>query len=387
LRQELIKLHVTDADESHGAPFTFKIIQEKIEPTSHALSLPLALFDIDTNTGCLHLIQKPNANLTYIVHVRCFDTGLTLYSDTYITVRITDELSNEPKMNHTQLDIMTIGGGGHSRFDDESKIYIKSNATIGQLMAYDTDDNDELRYDLDDDEDHHTQRLFLINKRTGLVHSLHELTRHERFQLRAKVTDRKSLVAHANLNINVESLSENCLAQSLFIKFSFKTTQKEEESSVITKLISQGYLRRFKETIVRLINYQKLKVKTNNLYVRQMLNYTRLNVAVFSLRVVRSNGEDDTANIAASFDEDPQAANSVEDEYQHLEAAASNEYGLFSASTNKSFIVELLFSVKTEREDSCLNGMFISKLLNKRKSLIVKKVKMPQSGAGFNVII
>jgi hypothetical protein len=105
---------------------------------------PDPVFSINHN-GSLILMRGVQSDETYIVHARAYDQGEPpLFSDSYLTVRVADELSSEPKMNSKTIEIVTLG----SIFDATHLVKIEAGQVIGQLTATDADPRDTLFYQL-----------------------------------------------------------------------------------------------------------------------------------------------------------------------------------------------------------------------------------------------
>ena len=143
----------------------------------------------------------------------------------------------------------------------------------------------------------------------------------------------------------MESVSRDCAAHSVFIKFVFVASNGAVNLSV-QRFGSLGYLRRFKDTVVRLINYQKQP---------QQLKVPKNGLLVFSIRVKPLNEDED-------------------------EDDAFEDYNQESGNRTR-FTVEMLFTVRAVESTSlsCMDGEFVSKLLHKRKSILVKKVSNSSS--------
>ena len=115
LGQELTKFGVSDLDSANrgGSPFTFIIMEQHrslSDSPAELVQLIEPVFAINPN-GSLILIKKPFRNQTYLARVRCYDSGNPpLHADTHLTIKVTDESSNEPVLNDTQIEILTIGG-------------------------------------------------------------------------------------------------------------------------------------------------------------------------------------------------------------------------------------------------------------------------------------
>ena len=373
LGQEITQLLVSDADEVNGgAPFTFAVIDQfrnlvevnfdnennQSQPKPPLLDqLVEPIFGVSPN-GSLVLIKKPISNQTYHVRVRCYDSGVpSLHADTFLTVKVTDDSSNEPKMNHTQIEIVTIGD--MASFDADTFSRVLPGQYIGQLTAQDLD-NDSLVFDFDKEAQTTEETwAFRVNSLDGRLQTRHELAQTQQFELKATASDSK-FVSVANLNVNVENIDKNCVVNSLFIKLNFRPSSNNSDEISNEKLVSHGYLKRFKDTIIRLINYQKLKTKSSSM-LKQHLNYTKLNVLFLSLKVSRVVKDENTFVPSEILD----------DSYEHDEDSHNTEF--YQEPVDGS-IVELIFSVRSDH-DTCLDAVFLSKLLNKRKSLIVKKVK------------
>ena len=181
LGKEMVVLHCVDPDALHGHPFNYSIVHQS--PQSEAFSLAGLAGNI------LVLTKRPAANTTYMVHVRCYDTG-SLFSDSFVTVRVTDEASHEPTLAHIHIDVITLESGD---------VFVKRNETVlGRLSGTDADRSDQLFYDIEHTEE--SSSLYLgVDKNTGEIRSVHhDLLERQSLQARATVSDRR-FVTQANV--------------------------------------------------------------------------------------------------------------------------------------------------------------------------------------------
>jgi hypothetical protein len=309
--QSITKLQINDLDSVNegGAPFTFNIMNQfKLSNQSDLVPVSSPLFNINPN-GSLILIDKPISNQTYIIQLRCYDSGLVepLYSDSFITVKITDELNSEPQMNDSIVNIVTVGS---SEFDSDSIAKIFENQPIFELKAFDVDTNDQLFYELFD---LNATRHFQVDSMSGVLRAQHELMKSHSYKLKASVTDKK-FATESNLHIHVQNVKDSCLTNSMFIRFDIGAEHSTIEFSHI-----DAFLERFKEVTVRLLQNRNQRQK--------------LNMHILGFKLDESDGFDSSGTI-----------------------------------------VEILFAIYKPNEN-CLNAKQISKVLNRRRPLLIRRMK------------
>ncbi len=234
LNSEISRLKVTDSDTvgSGGPPFSFEIVEQYRTPSltsdsSNSHSIKYKLFEpyfMVNSNGSLILIKRPVRDQIFIVQVRCIDSGSPpLSSDTYLTVKITDEWSHEPQMNKTNIEIMTIGS--LNEYDSiGSLIKVSADQIIGQLSAIDPDIYDSLSYEL-------LSSHFSVDKTSGILRSKKDLIDGASYNLRPTVTDNK-FITETDLNIQINNVNTDCYANSLFVKFN--VWSKAETTTAIT---------------------------------------------------------------------------------------------------------------------------------------------------------
>jgi hypothetical protein len=167
--------------------------------------------------------------------------------------------------------------------------------------------------------------VFEVNSLSGLLKSKKELSESASFELRASVTDKK-FITEANLNTQQSSSIEDSDTVS-----NDELATSAQSGLTIEKFIAFGYLKRFKDSIDRLVSTQKLGKANES---------AKLEVVIISLKLSQARAE----------------------EMYEQEMTGS--------------LVELIFAVtRRNSTDSCLNGEAISKMLNKRKSILAKKMK------------
>ena len=163
-----------------------------------------------------------------------------------------------------------------------------------------------------------------MNSLSGLLKSKKELSESASFELRASVTDKK-FITEANLNTQQSSSIEDSDTVS-----NDELATSAQSGLTIEKFIAFGYLKRFKDSIDRLVSTQKLGKANES---------AKLEVVIISLKLSQARAE----------------------EMYEQEMTGS--------------LVELIFAVtRRNSTDSCLNGEAISKMLNKRKSILAKKI-------------
>jgi len=168
-------------------------------------------------------------------------------------------------MNKTNIEIMTIGS--LNEYDSiGSLIKVSADQIIGQLSAIDPDIYDSLSYEL-------LSSHFSVDKTSGILRSKKDLIDGASYNLRPTVTDNK-FITETDLNIQINNVNTDCYANSLFVKFNVwskaettttATTEIEDtpsfsssaETVTLDQFYQYGYMKRFKEMIVRMLNTNK----------------------------------------------------------------------------------------------------------------------------------
>lgn len=331
----------TDADAD--TQLTFAIIDQfRSAGNGSKIYQPDPIFNINQN-GSLVLMRGVQSDEVYIIHVRVYDHGkpTPLFSDTYLTVRVADELSNEPKMTNKAIEIVTLG----SIFESQNLVKIEAGQVIGQLTATDADAKDTLFYQLHDQD----AKLFLVNKLTGVLKSNIVLAETSRYHLKPLVTDKK-FITESDLDIHVNNINAACLQNSIYVTFNAWKTEGDNRVT-LSDFVGHDYLTRFKEIVSRIINSNRMKYKIGVASSTYNVN----NIRVISMR----HGE------------------------------AVNQFMSFgpSASSHQESTVEILFSVESAMGKSgCVNSKLISKLLNRRKSVFMKRMRLNNEALNFKLV-
>ncbi|CAF0806124.1 unnamed protein product [Brachionus calyciflorus] len=317
LGDEIIKFSVSDKD-SFGQIFTFSIMEQfKTLDEEKRVFLSEPIFSIKNNS--LILVKRPLSNQKYGLKIRCYDSGLPspLYSDTFITVIITDESNTEPKLNETKIDIVMI----------ENFAAINKNQVIGQLRAVDQDKGDILYYELN-------SPLIEVNQLNGLLRAKEDIAYSSSLDLIPKVTDKKFII-ESQLGVNFRTIKRDCIFNSLYAKFNL---YHSDEIFDLEKFIKNNSLLKIREHL------QKMIVLNSKMTFN-------LTIEIIGLRI-------DNAKSQEIFD------------LNHEE----------SLENFKSTLIEVLFIVKKLNFNSgrteCVNSKYMSKILNKKKPILVKKLKM-----------
>lgn len=338
---EITRFDVFDRDATalNRAPFWFELIDSN--PTT-------SVFSVNRN-GSLVLSSRPTRNSTYQVRVRAHDSPhaspSSLATDSYVTIKITDESSNEPRVRDQTIEI-AAWSGDHLSLDQ----------VIGQVRAFDPDKQDVLVYDLEDvgrrgEEDESTKannnRISVkVDRSSGLLRvasvSSSKSSWSSMLRLRSIVSDSK-FITEANLDVHVRTVPAQCLANTLYAKFALRPH---------IEFVSVGYLRRFRDVLARLVTTQLARSANTT------GGAARYEVLIVGLR----RDQIDSTGLEALLDLD------------HDEQ--TNE----SSQQSSDSITEVLFAVQQQASTKsstphCLNSKQVAKLLNKRKSLLVKRMR------------
>jgi hypothetical protein len=243
-------------------------------------------------------------------------------------------------VSDTQIEIVTL--------ENTLSNHIKSGQILGQIRAWDADKQDTLYYELDSNRaiDDHTSesastKTLEIDRLTGLLKSTRPVEKSINIRLKTIVTDTK-FISEANLNVNVRAIHSQCLSNSLYVKFAH-----EKSDSTFIQL---GYIRRLKEVLSRLMSSQ-LRISS--------ANATRYDIIVLAMR---DQELDSTALEGLDLDDD-------------IEPQLDN--GDINGGGEGKIITEVLFSVTKfgPQSSHCLNSKQVAKLLNKRKPMLLKRLK------------
>ena len=348
LGKEITTFQADDLDEfkKGGPPFTYAIIKQTNLLNNEHVALTEPLFSINPN-GSLILIKKPLSDAVYIVQVRCYDSDLhPLHSDSYLTIKVADESSNEPKMNSSVIEIVTIG----SNEDPASQVRIEPGQLIAKLNATDVDAQDTLFYQLNHQSNQKNSSLFSLNELTGVLKSNIYLTESIEFSMKSLVTDKK-FITEKDLTVRVTNINTNCLTNSVYMKLNMWSDEDIEVD--LAQFVSLDYLKRFKEIVGRILSSNKKKSAYKAL--GEIESFNKSDVQVIGLRQTNLN---------------------------QREAVLPFEINLDS----RGVIIEILFAVKHAESTSCLSSKVISKLLNRRKSVIINRMSLKNNEFKFKII-
>lgn len=325
---EITRFQVFDRDgtPANRGPFWFEIVLNdgQFEDTGFAVK----------SNGSLVLTRRPLRNMTHYVRVRVHDSGSphSLSSDSHLTIKITDASSNEPHVLDQTIEITTV--------DNWTSVQLAD--VVGQVRASDLDKQDVLYYELEesrlfsDPTDTSKSGLLQIERLGGVLRASRPIQRSSSLHLKSIVTDAK-FITEANLDVNVHSVSPQCLSNTLYAKFALPTN--------VSNFVSLGYLRRFRDILGRILSFQ---LRTSS----SMINSSRYEVLLVGLRQVHeveSNGFDDL------------------DLYP--------DQIVLEPANNPTAITEILFSIGKTGSSHCLNSKQVAKLLNKRKNVLVKRMR------------
>lgn len=240
-----------------------------------------------------------------------------------MTIKITDESSNEPYISDQNIEIITFDG----------LIHVKMDQIIGQLKAWDSDKQDILYYELEnnryDSNNNVKTGMVQVDRLNGILKATKSLQKSSVIHLKSIVTDKK-FITEANLDIGIRNVNFQCLSNSLYAKFAIKMDSNN------SNFVSLGYLKRFKDVLGRIMSLQLRGSSQNS---------TKYDILVVGLR----NQEVDLSDLdGIDLDQD------LEEEHQ---------------------MTEVLFSVSKSGSNHCLNSKQAAKLLNKRKAMLVKRMK------------
>jgi hypothetical protein len=116
------KVFDRDATPANRGPFSFELLDTA------------APFTVRAN-GSLVLARRPSRNATYQVRVRVHDSGSPrLAADSHLTIKVTDESSNEPHVLDQTVEVTTLEGWAPMGMGD----------LLGQVRVSDPDAQDVL---------------------------------------------------------------------------------------------------------------------------------------------------------------------------------------------------------------------------------------------------
>ncbi|KAJ8918141.1 hypothetical protein NQ315_011598 [Exocentrus adspersus] len=195
----ILKFEVTDADTvPNTVPYTFDF---RVGNEGNS-------FRLDQD-GVLKTATKFNHKIrdTYLLQIRVFDNGSPpLYSDTWVVVKVIEESQYPPIITPLEINI-------NSYLDEYP------GGIIGKVYANDQDQYDTLTYSLAPTAgiSYPTHELFQINRTDGTLTALPRLDVGD-YRLNVSVTDGK-FYAYTIVKVNIETLSDNMLENSVSIRF------------------------------------------------------------------------------------------------------------------------------------------------------------------------
>ena len=213
---------------------------------------------------------------------------------------------------------------------------------IGQLRAWDQDKQDTLYYELEDNRSDsnnnaRTSLVVQVDRLTGLLRASKFFQKSTVLRLKSIVTDKK-FITEANLDIFVRNVNFQCLSNSLYAKFAVKIDSTNSNSN----FVSLGFLKRFKDILGRIMNSQLRGSSQNG---------TKYEILVVGLR----SKEIDLSDLDVIEDLDQDDSDLQNQDQQQM--------------------TEILFSVSKSGHSHCLNSKQVAKLVNKRKAMLMKRLK------------
>ncbi|RMZ97665.1 protocadherin Fat 1 isoform X1 [Brachionus plicatilis] len=309
----ITKFLVSDQD-SFGQMFTFSIMEQYKQAASAKIYLSEKIFFMKENS--LILSKNLLSNQTYGLRIRCYDSGLPspLYSDTHVTIIVTDESNTVPSLNDTIIQATSI----------DYFAPIAQNQVIGQLRASDAD-KDILFFEASSDS-------IDVNQLNGLIRIKEPMTDSRTFILKPRVTDKK-FVVEAKLSVNLNRVKSDCLFNSLYAKF---VTWHPEQNFSVQNFVQMGHLSQIDSYLQRMV---VLRRKTS----------FNLTIEIIGLRS-EPNVDHDIFDFG------------LDENFLDL----------------KSSLIEVLFIVKKTTYksiySSCINSKYMSRFLNKKKPILVKQL-------------
>ena len=326
---EITKFLVSDKD-SFGQLFTFSIMEQYKKVGTAKIYLSEKIFFMKENS--LILSNSLQSNQSYGLRIRCYDSGLPspLYTDSYVSIIVTDESNTVPMLNNTSMVVTSI----------DHFAPIAQNQVIGVLKATDAD-KDILFYEANSD-------LVEINQLNGLIKIRESIPESESIVLSPRVTDKK-FVVEAKLNIKLNRVKPDCLFNSLYAKFVIRHSQ---DNLNMKNFVQMGYLSQIHDHLQQMV------------YLRRKTSFN-LTIEIIALRF-ESNTDIHNDIFGFGLDDDNV---------------------LFES---KSSLVEILFTVKKTTYktlySSCINSKYMAKFLNKKKSLLIKKLQN-KSNSKFSIYL
>jgi len=204
-------------------------------------------------------------------------------------------------------------------------IKVEAGALVAGLEASDADPGDRLVYRLQGDE-----QVLSVDEKSGELRTRVVLMESGTFQLRPLVTDRK-FVAESQLAVRVENVNADCLQNSVYIKLN--AWQAGSEPVSLAGFVRLNYLRRLREIVSRILSSNKKKYNLDVAY------------DIASIEIVGLGGS--------------------------------------TAGPGQASLVEVLFIVRNRL--TCLNSKLVSKLLNRRKAVVAKRMQLHNSAVQFTI--
>ncbi len=325
---------VTDPDFSDQLRF---VLVDQSEENSKFKIQPV--FSVHSN-GSLILLRKVRGGEAYIIRVRCYDEGKPnpLYGETYLYVRVADGSSHEPELMGMDVRIVTLGEAGIHEAAAAAFVRIEAGDVVAGLVANDPDPGDKLIYRLQRPDN----EMFSVNEKTGDLKSSGVLLETAKFELRPLVTDKK-FVTESQLTLRVKNVDTECLTNSVYIRL--KSWRSDSLGPVsLNDFVYLDYLKRLKEIISRILSSNKKKYSLDNGVPEA--KYEISSIEIVGLR------------------------NSTSDAVATLQTPS---------------LIEVLFVVRQTPTKICVNSKLISKLLNRRKSVITKRMQLHNSAIQFNI--
>ncbi|KAF5307382.1 hypothetical protein FQR65_LT07099 [Abscondita terminalis] len=361
-RQVLVNIEISDANDNpplftqtnytavvqEDKPIGYPILKFLVTDEDAPPNTSPYTFDFQTGNdgnifrleqdGVLRTATKFNHKIrnTYLLQIRVFDNGTpTLYSDTWVIVKVIEESQYPPIITPLEINI--------NSFLDEYP-----GGVVGKVFANDQDRYDTLTYSLSPTIGipYPTHELFRIDRTDGTLTALPRLDVGD-YRLNVSVTDGK-YYAHTIVKVIVEIVSEDMLENAVVVRF----REVSPEAFVLSH--RKGFVRavrnamnsRLKDVII--ISVQPSSDETNIRTKRQIIVNKDLDV-LFTVRKP-ADGYYSTDSIRKALNDNleelEESTKLVVEEIVHLKC--TNSYCVSGFCQDHYYLVQVIEPITTD---------------------------------------